>query len=1287
MKKIIILFSSLIVSFSLLFFYSNYKLNAMDSAVTNEQELINAINGNNNVVLSNDITISGAITIPSSYTGTIKSDGTTRTLKLSANFSGENMFVVKTGAKPVFENLTFDGTERGRILDVESNSEVTIANSKLTNASTEQFLKKLENNVNKQRYQGGAIYLSHSTLNLDNVIFESNHTKLETPKAEKEGDPGIAGHGGAIYSATSVINIKGGSFINNYSGITVGGNGTNGEGGAIKLEGGSTLNVNVGVDTKTVFDGNHVYKTNANVGGLQGGALEVTHSVVNINNAEFFVKGGFDTGGAIKFEGAGTKENHNKITNSKFVLIGGQLPQTPVESKYFGTSGGAIMTENSYLTIEKSAFDTDTSKGVPTVAFAGGHIDVVGSGEFNLYDSTLKGNGHGWNSAWLSTAKYGGAIAFENGASAKAYIKNSSFGGYTVDHTGGVISVGHRKGATDELGETTVDLTIEDSTLNGARAYTWNANSAGAGVYISKGSNVVVKGGTINDMQANYGGAIYNMGNLTLDNKATLSNNSATQMAAGIYNDGYLNIHSANLNNNQKTNDAYFAGGNHQFSAGEHSGGTVYAKQNVIVGTDATFSTGAKHDIRVIDGQSSVILSGPRTTQMNVSISEVESQAGAGAYNKGFGENAHRHVGYFVGKGLSSSDLTAQYIPAGMAQSYEPNPEDAKNFHYVSNTVEPEKIAAFNDHEGTGLWDYVYNPENKTVVLGQRAKLVYHTNHESATIENGKADTDPEGQLIEQVYTFYDSGNGKPKVSINNEIATELAKIDKIPNTFTINDKNYRFKDWYNTELKDSPLFDPNTMNLSDGKKFDFGGANTFTNSWHPDANSEISDILNFDSRNTLNTYAVYEPIEKISIKVKKEWDDGNDYSKKRPTSVTVKLKANEKIVDDKILVLNNDTGWEDTFRELEKYKDGEIIKYTVEEVGVDGYTSIISGDVDNGFTITNKINSNTTPGEGGTTPGGEVTPSDKIEINVEKIWNDNNNLNNKRPTSVTIVLTENGVDTDKTLELNNVNRWKGKFVALEKIKSGAEVKYDIREISVDGYESSKTGDATNGFIVTNKLKDENNSNGNQDDNKNIKGSIEVEKKWSSSKEQFVEVQLYKNGVKFGNPIKLNDDNNWKYKFDDLFVKENGNDVVYSIKEVGETGGYVAIGSRKYNVVISENSVQSDQSKKAFVITNTLISNNPPSGNSGIPSSNDKPSSNSDKPSGNDSVVNSNNGTSTNSNSNESTNSENNSSSNISNTTSQSSLPKTGDGYNYALLSVIMMIISAVLILGHRKTN
>ncbi|MST61994.1 Cna B-type domain-containing protein [Peptostreptococcus anaerobius] len=1168
MKKIIILFSSLIVSFSLLFFYSNYKLNAMDSAVTNEQELINAINGNNNVVLSNDITISGAITIPSSYTGTIKSDGTTRTLKLSANFSEENMFVVKTGAKPMFENLTFDGTERGRILDVESNSEVTIANSKLSNASTEQFLKKLENNVNKQRYQGGAIYLSHSTLNLDNVIFDSNHTKLETPKPEKEGDPGIAGHGGAIYSATSVINVKGGSFINNYTGVTVGGKGTNGEGGAIKLDGGSELNINIDSDTRTTFDGNHVYKSEANVGGLQGGAIEITHSTAKINNTDFIVKGGFDTGGAIKFEGAGTKENHNKITNSTFKLVGGQLPQTPEESTYFGTSGGAIMTENSFLTVEKSTFDTDTSKGVPAVAFAGGFIDVVGSGEFNLFDSALRGNGQLWNKPQLSTAKYGGAIAFENGASAKAHIKDTKFNEFTVDHTGGVISVGHRKGASEELGETTVDLTLENSTLDGARAYTYGANSAGAGLYISKGSNVVIKRGTISNMLANYGGAVYNMGSLTLDDNANLSGNFATQMAGGIYNDGYLNIHSANLNNNQKTNDATFSGGNHQYSPGEHSGGTIYAKQNVIIGTDASFSTVAKHDVRVIDGQSSVILSGPRNSQVNVSISETESTAGTGAYSKGFGEDAHRHVGYLVGKELISKDLKASYIPDEMAQSYEPNLEDAKNFHYVSNTVEPEKIAAFNDHEGTGLWDYVYNPENKTVVLGQRAKLVYHTNHESATIQNGIVDNAPAGQKLEQIYTFYESGDSAPKVSINNEPAVDLTVISEVPQ-LTIGDKDYKFLNWYNSDLNGKPLYNLVDNTPTDDKKYDFNNS-TFTKTWHENSTEEIKDILNYESRNTLDTFAVYKE-ETIKVEGKKTWDDAEDNDGKRPESITIILKADGVEKDRKTVTSDN---WSWIFDNLEKSKNGKDIVYTIDEVDVLNYTKEI-----NGFNVINKY-----------------TP-ETINIPVKKIWDDAGNKDSKRPNKIIFKL-KNGSEIVKSKELTNqnvsgddANTWIATFEDVPKYKNKKAITYTVEEVELpDGYISSKNVESISsdseeavreGFVVTNKYT--------SSEPVVEKTSVSVRKVWEhgdnpeANRPTEAKVQLQKevNGerVDVGDPVVLSNAN-LQYTFSELPIKdENGLEINYFVKEIDVTKEY-------------KSEITGDKAN-GYVITNTYNPTNP----------------------------------------------------------------------------------------------
>ena len=39
----------------------------------------------------------------------------------------------------------------------------------------------------------------------------------------------------------------------------------------------------------------------------------------------------------------------------------------------------------------------------------------------------------------------------------------------------------------------------------------------------------------------------------------------------------------------------------------------------------------------------------------------------------------------------------------------------------------------------------------------------------------------------------------------------------------------------------------------------------------------------------------------------------------------------------------------------MDKYKDGTEINYTIKEDPVDGYTSSISGDAENGFVISNK--------------------------------------------------------------------------------------------------------------------------------------------------------------------------------------------------------------------------------------------------------------------------------------------------------------------------------------------
>ena len=59
-----------------------------------------------------------------------------------------------------------------------------------------------------------------------------------------------------------------------------------------------------------------------------------------------------------------------------------------------------------------------------------------------------------------------------------------------------------------------------------------------------------------------------------------------------------------------------------------------------------------------------------------------------------------------------------------------------------------------------------------------------------------------------------------------------------------------------------------------------------------------------------------------------------------------------------------------------------------------------------------------------------KYTPA-KTEVSVKKVWDDKNNQDGKRPTSITVKLLADGQDTGKTLELNAANNWAGSFTSL----------------------------------------------------------------------------------------------------------------------------------------------------------------------------------------------------------------------------------------------------------------
>ena len=133
------------------------------------------------------------------------------------------------------------------------------------------------------------------------------------------------------------------------------------------------------------------------------------------------------------------------------------------------------------------------------------------------------------------------------------------------------------------------------------------------------------------------------------------------------------------------------------------------------------------------------------------------------------------------------------------------------------------------------------------------------------------------------------------------------------------------------------------------------------------------------NSKYTFNPYIVFLPFEsagkiynevtsipklddivpnRINIYVIKKWNDKNNVSKMRPYSVTVELLNGDAVIDSK--ELSEENGWAHTFMELPK--DGN---YSVREKEVTNYKADYSGDVTNGFVVTNTYDGEKLPQTG----------------------------------------------------------------------------------------------------------------------------------------------------------------------------------------------------------------------------------------------------------------------------------------------------------------------------------
>jgi len=178
------------------------------------------------------------------------------------------------------------------------------------------------------------------------------------------------------------------------------------------------------------------------------------------------------------------------------------------------------------------------------------------------------------------------------------------------------------------------------------------------------------------------------------------------------------------------------------------------------------------------------------------------------------------------------------------------------------------------------------------------------------------------------------------------------------------------------------------------------------------------------------NTYCDDPDPNLIDVRVAKIWNDGNYVN--RPSSVQVQLFRNG-VAYGTPITLNTGNGWEHEWANL----DGEQT-WTVDELYVpEGYIATITGNVTNGFVITNTLES--------------ITPLETITLEGRKYWNHLNNPVQYRPTSITIFIYANGQRL-KSFLLTEDCQWQFSFELPRYDANGNEIVYTINEARVYDY-------------------------------------------------------------------------------------------------------------------------------------------------------------------------------------------------------------------------------------------
>lgn len=263
---------------------------------------------------------------------------------------------------------------------------------------------------------------------------------------------------------------------------------------------------------------------------------------------------------------------------------------------------------------------------------------------------------------------------------------------------------------------------------------------------------------------------------------------------------------------------------------------------------------------------------------------------------------------------------------------------------------------------------------------------------------------------------------------------------------------------------------------------------------------------------------------EKLDLIVNVVWNDANNQDGYRPDAATIHMSGTDGTQDAKDFT--KDSSWSSiVFKDLDHYKDGNEIKYTVAEDEIPQYTTSIAVN-GNVVTVTN-------------THIPEITLR-----NISVVWEDNNDQDGLRPDTVSVKLKGNDKFIDSS-ELNEDVEWKHSFTKLPVRENGNEITYTAEENEIPGYTTSIEKTDT-GYVFTNTHIPET-------------VTVTVDKVWKDAENQdglrpdTINIKLVSNGI--AKDAYLDADSNWHLKFEGLpKYRDHGILNEYSVQEVDVDG-------------------------------------------------------------------------------------------------------------------------------------